>query len=80
MCIRDSVYSDFIFKNITEQSIEFGKTVGIFRKYDLQKKEKFNSKSNEIVLINTTPEIIPDVKGIIVTEFQTPLSLSLIHI
>lgn len=69
-----SVYSDFIFKNITEQSIEFGKTVGIFRKYDLQKKEKFNPKSNEIVLINTTPEIIPDVKGIIVTEFQTPLS------
>lgn len=69
-----SVYSDFIFKNITEQSIEKGKTVGIFKKYDLQKKEKFNPKSNEIILINTTPEIIPNVKGIIVTEFQTPLS------
>ena len=70
----DGYVGDFIFKNITEQSIEAGKTVGIFKKYDLQNKQKFNPKSNEIILINTTPEIIPNVKGIIVTEFQTPLS------
>lgn len=72
--IIPSVYADFIFKNTTEQSIEQGKVVGILKKYDLLNKEKFHPKSNEIILINTTPEIIPNVKGIIVTEFQTPLS------
>lgn len=69
-----TVFSDFIFKRITEQSIENASNVGILKKYDLQKKEDFNPKSDEIIIINTTPEFIPTVRGIIITELQTPLS------
>ncbi|WP_175621986.1 PEP/pyruvate-binding domain-containing protein [Chryseobacterium schmidteae] len=69
-----TVFSDFIFKRITEQSIENASNVGILKKYDLQKKEDFNPSSDEIIIINTTPEFIPTVKGIIITELQTPLS------
>lgn len=69
-----AVFSDFIFKRITEQSIEKASNVGILKKYDLQKKEDFNPKSDEIIIINTTPEFIPTVRGIIITELQTPLS------
>ncbi|WP_210150287.1 PEP/pyruvate-binding domain-containing protein [Chryseobacterium scophthalmum] len=69
-----TVFSDFIFKRITEQSIEKASNVGILKKYDLQKKEDFNPKADEIIIINTTPEFIPTVRGIIITELQTPLS------
>lgn len=69
-----AVFSDFIFKRITEQSIENASNVGILKKYDLQKKQDFNPKSDEIIIINTTPEFIPTVRGIIITELQTPLS------
>ncbi|OBW42195.1 Phosphoenolpyruvate synthase [Chryseobacterium sp. MOF25P] len=69
-----AVFSDFIFKRITEQSIENTSSIGILKKYDLQKKEDFNPKSDEIIIINTTPEFIPTVRGIIITELQTPLS------
>lgn len=69
-----TVFSDFIFKRITEQSIENASNVGILKKYDLQKKQDFNPKSDEIIIINTTPEFIPTVRGIIITELQTPLS------
>lgn len=69
-----TVLSDFIFKRITEQSIENTSSVGILKKYDLQKKEDFNPKSDEIIIINMTPEFIPTVRGIIITELQTPLS------
>jgi hypothetical protein len=69
-----TVFSDFIFKRITEQSIENTSSIGILKKYDLQKKEDFNPKSDEIIIINTTPEFIPTVRGIIITELQTPLS------
>lgn len=69
-----AVFSDFIFKRITEQSIENASNVGILKKYDLQKKQDFNPSSDEIIIINTTPEFIPTVRGIIITELQTPLS------
>lgn len=69
-----TVFSDFIFKRITEQSIENASNVGILKKYDLQKKQDFNPSSDEIIIINTTPEFIPTVRGIIITELQTPLS------
>jgi len=69
-----TVYSDFIFQNLTEQSVEKGSAIGILKKYDLKTNPKFYPKENEIIIINSTPEIIPDVKAIIVTEFQTPLS------
>lgn len=69
-----TVFSDFIFKRITEQSIENTSSIGILKKYDLQKKEDFNPKADEIIIINTTPEFIPTVRGIIITELQTPLS------
>lgn len=69
-----TVYSDFIFQNLTEQSVEKGSAIGILKKYDLKTNPKFYPKENEIIIINSTPEIIPNVKAIIVTEFQTPLS------
>ncbi len=69
-----TILSDFIFKRITEQSIENASSVGILKKYDLQNKEDFNPKANEIIIINTTPDFIPTVRGIIITELQTPLS------
>jgi pyruvate,water dikinase len=69
-----TVFSDFIFQNLTEQAIQKGSAVGILRKYDLKNNADFHPKENEIIIINKTPEIIPDVKAIIVTEFQTPLS------
>lgn len=68
------VYSDFVFQSITEQSLETGSAVGILKHYDLQKHPKIQPKPDEIIIINTTPEILPRVKGIIVTELQTPLS------
>ncbi|KFC18115.1 PEP/pyruvate-binding domain-containing protein [Epilithonimonas lactis] len=69
-----TVYSDFIFQNLTEQSVEKGSAIGILKKYDLKSNPKFYPNENEIIIINSTPEIIPNVKAIIVTEFQTPLS------
>ncbi|MNS39679.1 Phosphoenolpyruvate synthase [compost metagenome] len=68
------VYSDFIFQNITEQTLETGKAVGILRKYDLKQYPKLQPRPDEIIIINTTPEVLPRVKGIIITELQTPLS------
>ncbi|RQO32349.1 pyruvate, phosphate dikinase [Taibaiella sp. KBW10] len=68
------VYSDFLFRNLTEQSIEKGTAYGLLKKYDIKKEPRIYPKPNEIIIINTTPEIIPNVKGIIITELQTPLS------
>ncbi|MFC6267626.1 PEP/pyruvate-binding domain-containing protein [Frigoriflavimonas asaccharolytica] len=68
------VFSDFIFQNLTEQSIQKGSAIGILKFYDLKNKADFYPNENEIIIINKTPEIIPDVKAIVVTEFQTPLS------
>ncbi|WP_161971257.1 PEP/pyruvate-binding domain-containing protein [Edaphocola flava] len=68
------VYSDFMFQNITEQTLETGKAVGILRKYDLKQYPKLQPRPDEIIMINTTPEVLPRVKGIIITELQTPLS------
>lgn len=68
------VFSDFIFKRISEQSIANATAVGILHKYDLTSTDSFNPSADEIIIINKTPEFIPAVKGIIVTELQTPLS------
>ena len=68
------VFSDYIYKNMSEQSIETGEVIGYFKKYTLKDLEKIRPNKDEIILLNETPEVIPDVRGIIITQFQTPLS------
>lgn len=68
------VKSDYIFNEIKYQEVVSGKNVGILKLYTLKELETTKPKSNEIIIVDGTPDILPNVKGIIVNELQTPLS------
>ena len=63
-----------IYKNMKFQSVSEGKAIGNLRFIDDLKSEANTLKRTDIIVIKETPLILPHVAGIIVAEFQTPLS------
>lgn len=68
------VKSDYIFNEIKYQQVVAGSNIGILKKYSLKELETKYPNVNEIIILDGTPENLPNVKGIIVNELQTPLS------
>ena len=63
-----------IYKNISYQPISNYEAYGYVRFVDDVKKEKEPFKPTDILILNKTPLELPRVAGVIVSEFQTPLS------
>ncbi|MGI9531780.1 PEP/pyruvate-binding domain-containing protein [Lutimonas sp.] len=63
-----------IYGSLSYQAISKHENKGRLRFIENLKKEKEQIQSSDIIVINETPLILPEVAGIIVTEFQTPLS------
>jgi len=68
------VKSDYIFNEITYQEVVSGSNVGILKQYKIKDLETIKPNADEIIILDGTPDILPDVRGIIVNELQTPLS------
>lgn len=66
--------SEDLFGSVKYQQISAGKVTGILKKYTLEELETTLPNKNEIIVLDATPLTLPQVKGIIVTELQTPLS------
>jgi pyruvate,water dikinase len=68
------VKSDYIFNEITYQEVVSGTNVGILKQYKIKDLENTKPNPDEIIILDGTPDILPNVRGIIVNELQTPLS------
>lgn len=68
------VTSEFIFNQLKYQEVVSGNCIGILKEYKIKDLNTIKPKADEIVILDGTPEILPNVKGIIVNELQTPLS------
>ncbi|WP_281234550.1 PEP/pyruvate-binding domain-containing protein [Flavobacterium gelatinilyticum] len=68
------VKSDYIFNEIKYQEVAGGSNVGILKQYKIKDLEKTKPNPDEIVILDGTPDVLPNVRGIIVNELQTPLS------
>lgn len=68
------VKSDYIFNELVYQEVSEGSCVGIVKYYTLKQLDSVQPKKEEIIVLDGTPDILPNVKGIIVNELQTPLS------
>jgi pyruvate,water dikinase len=68
------VTSEYIFNELKYQQVVNGSNVGILKQYKLKDLETTRPKPNEIIILDGTPDLLPNVKGIIVNELQTPLS------
>jgi len=68
------ISSERIFGTIEYQPISFGKTNGILKKYKVENLDSLTPNPNEIIILDKTPLVLPRVKGVIVSELQTPLS------
>lgn len=68
------VKSDYIFNEIKYQEVVSGSTIGILKQYKLKDLENIKPNADEIIVLDGTPDILPNVRGIIVNELQTPLS------
>lgn len=68
------VTSEYIFNEVSYQEVVHGAAVGVLKSYTLKELDSIRPKSDEIIIVDGTPEILPDVRGIIVNELQTPLS------
>jgi hypothetical protein len=68
------VKSNYIFNEITYQEVVSGSNVGILKEYKIKDLEKTKPNPDEIIILDGTPDILPNVRGIIVNELQTPLS------
>jgi len=68
------VKSDYIFNEIKYQEVVGGSNIGILKKYKIKELETLKPNSDEIIILDGTPDILPNVRGIIVNELQTPLS------
>ena len=63
-----------LYAGLTYQAISKSENDGILRFVSNLKKELNLLKPTDIIVLNETPIFLPQVAGIIVTEFQTPLS------
>lgn len=68
------VKSDYIFNELIYQEVVSGNNVGILKQYKIKDLGSRKPNSNEIVILDGTPDVLPNVRGIIVNELQTPLS------
>ncbi|MEP6928870.1 MAG: PEP/pyruvate-binding domain-containing protein [Flavobacterium sp.] len=68
------VKSNYIFDEITYQEVVSGSNVGILKQYKAKDLESTTPNPDEIIILDGTPDILPNVRGIIVNELQTPLS------
>lgn len=68
------VTSEYIFNELQYQEVVTGNSVGILKQYAAKDLDKIKPKSNEIIILDGVPDVLPIVKGIIVNELQTPLS------
>ncbi|MEZ0181610.1 PEP/pyruvate-binding domain-containing protein [Flavobacterium oncorhynchi] len=68
------VKSDYIFNELTYQEVVSGSNIGILKQYKITDLESRKPNSNEIVILDGTPDVLPNVRGIIINELQTPLS------
>jgi pyruvate,water dikinase len=68
------VKSNYIFNEITYQEVVSGSTIGILKQYKIKELATSTPNSDEIIILDGTPDVLPNVKGIIVNELQTPLS------
>ena len=68
------VKSDYIFNEITYQEVVSGSNIGILKQYKIKDLERIKPNPDEIIILDGTPDILPNVRGIIVNELQTPLS------
>lgn len=68
------VKSDYIFNELSYQEVVPGKNVGILKQYKIKELESTKPNPDEIIILDGTPDILPNVRGIIVNELQTPLS------
>lgn len=68
------IRSEELFGSLRYQQVSAGETGGILKRYTLEELKNTVPDRNEIILLNGTPLSLPNVKGIIVTELQTPLS------
>jgi pyruvate,water dikinase len=68
------ITSNFIFNKLTYQEVVSGNTIGILKEYKIKDLNTTKPQENEIIILDGTPDILPNVKGIIVNELQTPLS------
>lgn len=68
------VKSDYIFDEIKYQQVVSGSTIGVLKQYKIKDLDKIKPNPDEIIILDGTPNILPDAKGIIVNELQTPLS------
>jgi hypothetical protein len=60
-----------ILSNKNYQAIYEGKEIGFLKEFDPKSAADY---SKDIILVKGTPLFIPECKGVITTEFQTPLS------
>jgi hypothetical protein len=63
-----------VYKNLTYQAISNFENSGELIFIDDLEKEISNIKNDDIIVLNKTPLLLPKVAGVIITEFQTPLS------
>jgi pyruvate, water dikinase len=68
------VTSDYIFNELNYQQVVSGTSVGILKSYTIKELDRIRPQPNEIIILDGTPDILPNVKAIIVNELQTPLS------
>jgi phosphoenolpyruvate synthase/pyruvate phosphate dikinase len=63
-----------IYKNQSYQAISLSKCYGYLRFVTAKDLKQNTYSKNDVLVMETTPNIIPHVAGIISSEFQTPLS------
>ncbi|MDA6070566.1 PEP/pyruvate-binding domain-containing protein [Flavobacterium sp. AC] len=68
------VKSNYIFNELTYQEVVSGSTIGILKQYKVKDLAITKPNPDEIIVLDGTPDILPNVRGIIVNELQTPLS------
>jgi pyruvate,water dikinase len=68
------ITSEFIFNKLKYQEVVPGNSIGILKEYKIKDLKNTKPKEDEIIILDGTPDILPNVKGIIVNELQTPLS------
>lgn len=66
--------SEAIYQNLEYQAISRYSSNGILRFVNNLELEKNKLTNKDIIVLNETPAFLPKVAGIIITEFQTPLS------
>lgn len=63
-----------IFKNMKFQTVSIGNSIGRLRFIQDLEKESASLLPSDVIVIQSTPLVLPHVAGVIVCEFQTPLS------